>query len=157
MKALNKAMLIGRLGRDPEIRSTPSGIKVASFSMATDFNVKNRETGEWDTRTEWHNIKAWRYLAENAERNLHKGSLVYVEGRITYDSYNDKEGNKRYKTEIIANELISLEKREGGGGADVYNPPQQQNSGNDNQAGSGNQAGGNEGGGGDQEDSDIPF
>ncbi|MBL7034020.1 MAG: single-stranded DNA-binding protein [Candidatus Delongbacteria bacterium] len=147
MKALNKAMLIGRLGRDPEIRSTPSGVKVASFSMATDFNVKNRETGEWDTRTEWHNIKAWRYLAENAERNLHKGSLVYVEGRITYDSYNDKEGNKRYKTEIIANELISLEKREGGAsGEDVYTPPPQSSSGSSDQSG-----------GGDQDDGDIPF
>jgi single-strand DNA-binding protein len=125
--------------------------------MATDLNIKNRETGEWDTRTEWHNIKAWRYQAENAERNLRKGSLVYIEGRITYDSYNDKEGNKRYKTEIIASDMISLEKREGGGGSEVYNPPAQQ-SGNETQTGGGNQAaGGNQGGGGDQEDSDIPF
>ncbi len=123
MKALNKVMLIGRLGRDPEIRSTPSGVKVASFSMATDFSIKNRETGEWDTKTEWHNIKAWRYQADSAERNLHKGSLVYVEGRITYDSYTDKEGTKRYKTEIVANDLISLERREGGSNADVYAPP----------------------------------
>ena len=117
MKGLNKAMLIGRLGRDPEIRSTTGGTKVATLSLATDYNLRNKTTGEWETKTEWHRIVAWDRLAENAERYLQKGKLIYVEGRITYRSYQDRDGNTRYTTEIVANDLIMLERRDAVDGA----------------------------------------
>lgn len=108
MKGLNKAMLIGRLGKEPEIRETASGIKVANFTLATDQSFKN-QAGEWETKTEWHKITGFRYQAEYAEKNLKKGILTYVEGRISYDSYEDREGNKRYKTVILANDITRLD------------------------------------------------
>jgi len=119
MASVNKVILVGRLGKDPEIRSTPSGTSVARFSIATDerFTDKN---GEKQERTEWHNIVAWSKLAEICGQYLRKGKLVYIEGSIRTDSWDDKEtGQKRYKTEIIANTMQMLDRRgdeEGGSG-----------------------------------------
>lgn len=108
---LNKVMLIGNLGKDPEIRHLENGASVASFSVATNENYKDRE-GNWQTITEWHNIVAWRALATRAERDLKKGSMVYVEGKLTTRKWQDQNGNQRYTTEVVANNLRLLEKRE---------------------------------------------
>ena len=104
-------MLIGNLGKDPEVRHLENGASVASFSLATNENYRDRE-GNWQTITEWHNIVAWRALADRAERDLKKGSLVYIEGKLTTRKWQDQNGNQRYTTEIVANNLRLLEKRE---------------------------------------------
>jgi len=115
---INKVILVGRLGKDPEIRSTPGGTSVAKFSLATDekFTDKN---GEKQERTEWHNIVAWGRLGEICGQYLRKGKLVYIEGSIRTDSWDDKEsGQKKYRTEIVAREMKMLDGRrddEGGG------------------------------------------
>ena len=117
--SVNKVILIGRLGKDPEIRSTPQGTTVAKFTLATDERFTDR-SGEKQERTEWHNIVAWSKLAEICGQYLRKGKLVYIEGSIRTDSWDDKEsGQKRYRTEIIANQMQMLDRRgddEGGGG-----------------------------------------
>jgi single-strand DNA-binding protein len=115
---VNKVILVGRLGKDPEIRSLPSGTSVTKFSLATDerFTDKN---GEKQERTEWHNIVVWGKLAEICGQYLRKGKLVYIEGAIRTDSWDDKEtGVKKYRTEIVAKEMTMLDKKgddEGGG------------------------------------------
>jgi len=123
MASVNKVILVGRLGKDPEIRSTPSGTSVARFSLATDDRFTDRN-GEKQERTEWHNIVAWAKLAEICGQYLRKGKLVYIEGAIRTDSWDDKEsGQKRYKTEIIANTMQMLDRRgdeEGGGSGGSY-------------------------------------
>ncbi len=117
---INKVILVGRLGKDPEIRATPGGTSVAKFSLATDerFTDKN---GEKQERTEWHNIVAWGRLGEICGQYLRKGKLVYIEGSIRTDSWDDKEsGQKKYRTEIVAREMKMLDSRrddEGGGGS----------------------------------------
>ena len=111
---VNKATLIGNLGRDPEIRRLENGTAVSKFSIATNENYKD-SAGEWQTLTEWHEIVAWRSLAEQAERQLKKGSLVFIEGKITHRKYTDANGIERRTTEIVANTMRSLEKREGSG------------------------------------------
>ncbi len=108
---INKVILVGNLGRDPEVRHLESGATVATFTMATNENYRDKQ-GEWQTVTQWHNIVAWRYLAEMAERSLKKGSLVYVEGKLTHRKYQDKDGNDKYISEVVANVLRSLERRE---------------------------------------------
>jgi single-strand DNA-binding protein len=116
--SINKVILIGRLGKDPEIRSTPQGTTVAKFSLATDERFTDRN-GEKQERTEWHNIVAWSKLAEICGQYLKKGKLVYIEGSIRTDSWDDKEsGQKKYRTEIIAQTMQMLDRRgdEGGGG-----------------------------------------
>ncbi len=105
--AINKVILIGNLGKDPELRYTASGTAVASFSLATSERFKNRN-GEQQERTEWHNIVAWANLAEICGKYLAKGRQVYIEGRIQTRSYDDRDGNKRYITEIVANEMKML-------------------------------------------------
>lgn len=112
---VNKVMLIGNLGKDPEVRRLESGAVVAKFSIATNENYLDKKSNEWQTITEWHNIIAWRNLAESAERNLRKGKLVYVEGKLTTRKWTDKDNNDRYTTEVVANTLRLLEKREGSG------------------------------------------
>ncbi len=107
MASVNKAILIGNLGADPELRYTPGGQAVASFSMATTERFKNKD-GEQQERTEWHNIVCWRRTAEIANEYLKKGSPVYIEGRIQYRSYEDKDGIKRYRTDIVAQRLQLL-------------------------------------------------
>ncbi len=110
MASVNKAILIGNLGADPELRYTPGGQAVANFSMATTEKFKNKE-GEQQERTEWHNIVCWSRTAEIANEYLKKGSPVYIEGRIQYRSYDDKEGIKRYRTDIVAQRLQLLGSR----------------------------------------------
>jgi len=123
MPSVNKVILVGRLGKDPEIRSTAGGQTVARFSLATDDKYTDRN-GEKQERTEWHNIVAWAKLAEICGQYLRKGKLVYIEGAIRTDSWDDKEsGQKRYKTEIIANTMQMLDRRgdeEGGGSGGSY-------------------------------------
>lgn len=124
MASVNKVILVGRLGKDPEIRSTPSGTSVAKFSLATDDRYTDR-SGEKQERTEWHNIVVWGKLAEICGQYLRKGKLVYIEGSIRTDSWDDKEsGQKKYRTEIIANSMQMLDRRgdEGGGGGGGYAP-----------------------------------
>ena len=111
---INKVFLIGNLGRDPEVRRLESGVAVAKFPLATNENYKDKN-GEWQTLTEWHDVVAWRGLAERIERELKKGKLAYVEGKLTHRKYQDKDGNDRYVTEVLANVVRLLERREGGG------------------------------------------
>jgi len=101
MAGINKVILIGNLGKDPEVRALEGGAKVASFSLATTESYKNKEGQKVDS-TEWHNIVVWRGLAEVAEKYLKKGSQIYLEGKIRTRTWDDKDGNKRYTTEIIA-------------------------------------------------------
>ena len=109
--SVNKVILIGRLGKDPEIRSTPQGTTVAKFTMATDDRYTDRN-GEKQERTEWHNIVAWSKLAEICGQYLKKGKLVYIEGSLRTDSWDDKEtGQKKYRTEIIAQNMKMLERK----------------------------------------------
>ena len=114
-KSLNKAILIGNLGKDPELSYTASGVAVAKFSIATNERWKDQE-GNVQERTEWHNIVAWRKLAEICGQYLKKGSKVYLEGKLQTRSWDDKNtGVKRYTTEIVADDLIMLDARGGGG------------------------------------------
>jgi single-strand DNA-binding protein len=109
-RGLNKVMIIGRLGRDPEMRYTPSGKPVTTFSIATSRSWNTSE-GERRTETEWFNVVAWGNLAEICKQYLNKGHLVYVEGRLQTRHWDDPEGNKHSSTEIVANEMIMLSER----------------------------------------------
>ncbi len=109
-RSVNKAILIGNLGKDPEVRYTGSGVAVATFSMATSESWRDPE-GNTQERTEWHNIVAWRKLAEICGEYLKKGNKVYVEGRLQYRTYDDKNGVKRYVTEIVMDELVMLDSK----------------------------------------------
>ncbi|MEW5799088.1 MAG: single-stranded DNA-binding protein [Bacteroidota bacterium] len=106
-RSLNKVMLIGNLGKDPELKYTPSGVAVATFSMATSEQWKDQD-GNAQERTEWHNIVAWRKLAEIVGEYLKKGKKVYVEGKLQTRNY-EKDGVKRYITEIVADQIIMLD------------------------------------------------
>ena len=115
---VNKVILVGRLGKDPEVRSTPGGKSVAKFTVATDEKFTDRN-GEKQERTEWHNIAAWDRLGEICGQYLKKGKLVYIEGSLRTESWDDKEsGQKKYRTEIIAREMKMLDRKgdEGSGG-----------------------------------------
>lgn len=113
-KSLNKVILIGNLGKDPELRYTNSGVPVGTFSLATNEQWKDSE-GNVQERTEWHNIVAWQKLAEICAEYLKKGSKVYIEGRLQTRSWEDKNtGQKRYTTEIVANDMIMLDRKETG-------------------------------------------
>jgi single-strand DNA-binding protein len=105
--SVNKVILVGRLGKDPETKYTSGGQALANFSMATDHTYKDRN-GERQKRTEWHRIKVWGKLAEIVQQYLKKGALIYIEGRIETREWQDKEGQKRYTTEIVANEMRML-------------------------------------------------
>jgi single-strand DNA-binding protein len=107
MIGVNKVILIGNLGKDPELRYTPGGQPVATFSLATTERWNDRN-GQRQDRTEWHNIVAWGKLGELVNQYLKKGRSAYIEGRITTRSWDDKDGNKRYKTEIVANQIQFL-------------------------------------------------
>jgi single-strand DNA-binding protein len=106
--SVNKVILIGNLGKDPEVRHLENGAAVANFSIATSENYKDRKTGEKVSQTEWHNIVAWRGLAEIAEKYLKKGAKVYIEGKLKTRSWQDKDGNNRYSTEVITDNLTML-------------------------------------------------
>jgi len=110
-KSVNKVILIGNLGKDPEVKYTPSGTPVAKFSLATNERFKDK-SGEWQDRTEWHAIVAWQRLAEIVGEYVTKGSKVYVEGKLQTTSWEDKQsGEKKYRTEIVAQDLVLLDGR----------------------------------------------
>lgn len=115
MAGVNKVILVGNLGKDPEVQTFENDIKKASFSLATSTKVKNKE-GIYTEETEWHKVVVWRKLAETAETYLHKGSLLFVEGRLRTHSWDDKDGNKRYTTEVIADNFTMLGPRKDQGG-----------------------------------------
>jgi single-strand DNA-binding protein len=115
MASVNKVILVGNVGRDPELRYTQGGQPVASFSIATNERFKDKD-GNWKDRTEWHRIVAWARLAEVCGEYLRKGSQVYVEGRIQTRDWEDKEGNKRTTTEIVILSMQMLGRRGDGGG-----------------------------------------
>lgn len=116
MASLNKVMLIGNLGKDPEVRYTAGGTAVASFSLATSEKFKGKD-GNWEEKTEWHNITLWARLAEIAGEYLSKGKTVYIEGRLQTRKWTDKDGRDRYTTEIVGEKMQMLSgKGEGGGG-----------------------------------------
>jgi single-strand DNA-binding protein len=106
----NKVQLIGNLGNAPEIKNTDNGKKVARFSMATNESYK-KENGERVTETQWHNLVAWGKVAELAEQFLNKGSEIAIEGKLTHRDYTDKDGIKRYITEVVVNEILLLDKK----------------------------------------------
>lgn len=108
--SINKVILIGNLGKDPEIRHLESGVSVANFSIATSEVYKDRKTGERVSQTEWHNIVLWRGLAEVSEKYLKKGDKVYIEGKLKTRSWQDQEGNNRYITEVVGDNLTMLGK-----------------------------------------------
>lgn len=107
MSSVNKVILIGRLGRDPEVRNLESGSVVANFSMATSDVYKDKTTGEKKESTEWHNIVLWNKLAEVSAKYLHKGDLIYLEGRLRTRSW-EVEGSRKYTTEVVGNTLCML-------------------------------------------------
>jgi single-strand DNA-binding protein len=136
-KSVNKVILVGNLGKDPEVKYTPSGTAVAKFSLATNEGYKDK-AGQWQERTEWHNIVAWQRLAEIVGEYVKKGSKVYIEGRLQTSSWDDKEtGQKKYKTEIVANDLVLLSGRgegDGEGGSRGYSRGASAGSGNFDQS-----------------------
>ncbi len=125
MAGVNKVILVGNLGRDPEVRHLESGAVVASFSIATSETYKDRTSGERREQTEWHNIVLWRGLAEVAEKYLHKGDSVYIEGKLRTRSW-EKDGVTRYTTEIVGDNMTMLGSRSSGGGSNVPPPPSEE-------------------------------
>ncbi len=123
MSGVNKVILVGNLGKDPEVRTLDSGVSVANFTMATSETYRDKTTGEKKVITEWHNIVLWRGLAEIAQKYLHKGDQVYIEGKLRTRSW-EKEGVTRYITEIVADNMTMLSKRGGDGATDSsYSTP----------------------------------
>lgn len=159
MAGVNKVIIIGNLGRDPEIKYTQSNVPVANFSVATTESWKDKNSGEWQEKTEWHRVVAWRHLAERAERYLRKGKQVYVEGRLETRKWQGQDGQERYTTEIIAGQLMLLGRRDEGEGGG-------QGGGFEGGPARGRSGGGGQGGGfspepmgdpGPSDDDDLPF
>jgi single-strand DNA-binding protein len=117
MRGVNRVMLIGNLGKDPDVQSLEGNIAVAKFPLATTETFKDR-SGKLVSQTEWHTVVLWRGLAELAQKFLHKSSLVYIEGRLRTRSWEDKDGNRKFATEVVGDNLIMLDKR-----ADTPHPP----------------------------------
>jgi single-strand DNA-binding protein len=115
-RGINKVILIGHLGADPETRAMPSGMTVANLRLATSENWKDKQSGEQQERTEWHNVALFGRLGEIAGEYLRKGSQVYIEGRLRTRKWQDKSGVDRYTTEIVANDMQMIGGRGGGGG-----------------------------------------
>lgn len=151
MAGINKVILIGNLGKDPEVRSIEGGRKVARFPLATTETYKDRE-GNRQEQTEWHNVEFWGPVAEVIERYLHKGSQIYVEGRLRTRSYQDKETNQtRYITEVVGQQMTMLGSTSGGGG----NRPADMGVGGNQQQQSASPSTVQDSGG--QDDDDLPF
>ena len=175
-RGINKAIIVGNLGADPETRYTAGGTAVTNCNVATSETWRDKTSGEMQERTEWHRIVFFARLAEGAGEYLKKGSKVYVEGRIQTRKWQGQDGQDRYTTEIVANEMQMLDSRGGGGqggGSAPFGGGQQRSSGGGQQQGGG-YGGGNQGGGGGQQgyqqpqptsdpgfdddlDDDIPF
>jgi single-strand DNA-binding protein len=154
-RGVNKVILIGNLGKDPEVRYMPSGGAVANVTIATSESWKDKQTGEQQERTEWHNVVFFNRLAEIVGEYLKKGSQVYVEGSLRTRKWQDKEGRDRYTTEIVAGEMQMLGSRGGGGGGGGYSQ-----SGGSSRAPAASESGGSGGGfggGAEEFDDDIPF
>jgi len=115
---VNRVILIGNLGKDPETRTLENGVKIANFSIATSESYKDK-SGEWQQKTEWHNVQAWAKLAERAEATLKKGMTIYLEGKLSTRKWQDKNGNDRYTTEVVASYFRIINK---GGSSDKTNP-----------------------------------
>jgi len=147
--SVNKVILIGNLGKDPELRYTPGGSAVVNFPIATNERWKDKD-GNPQERTEWHNIVLWGRLAEIANDYLKKGSPVYIEGRLQTRSWDDRDGNKRYTTEIVGTQMQMLGRAEGGGGE---GRPMGQDEGGSRKGGA--QSGAEKSG--DDVDDDLPF
>ena len=160
-RGINKVILIGNLGADPETRAMPSGMTVANIRVATSENWKDKQSGEQKERTEWHHVAMFGRLGEIAGEYLKKGSKVYIEGSLRTRKWQDKQGNDRYTTEIVANEMQMLDSRGGGmsGGGGDYGGggrgKQQQQPADDLDQGGPPPGGGDKGGG--EFDDDIPF
>jgi len=155
--SVNKVILVGNLGRDPEVRSTQDGTKVANLSLATSESWRDRNTGERRERTEWHRVVIFNErLAEVAEKYLRKGSKIYVEGQLQTRKWTDQSGQERYTTEVVLQrfrgELTMLDSRAGSEGGGDYGG----GGGGDYGGGTGSTGGGGSGGGGDLDD-EIPF
>src|SRR5512139_227669 len=156
-RGINKVILIGNLGQDPESRTTPGGTTVTNLRIATSESWRDKQTGEMKEQTEWHTVVLWNRLGEIAAEYLRKGSQVYVEGRLRTRKWQDKSGNDRYTTEIVASEMQMMGGRGGGGGGasqetrDSRDPAAE--------GSSGGSSGGSQGGGGSAADfdDDIPF
>lgn len=121
---VNRVILIGNLGRDPEVRRLDNGAVVAKFPIATNENYKDKN-GEWQSQTEWHDIVVWRNVAERAESTLKKGMGVYVEGKLTHRTWQDQDGNNRRTTEVVASYFRIIDKRDGRSGDSSYFPASQ--------------------------------
>ena len=144
-KSINKVILVGNVGKDPDVRYSPSGTPVAKFSLATDEKFKDRND-EWQERTEWHSVVAWKRLAEIVGEYVAKGSKLYVEGKIQTSSWEDRQsGERKYRTEIVARDLLLLGSRENSGGVH-QGPTHNENEDQPSHAGSGEIV-----------DEDIPF
>lgn len=153
-RSVNKVTLIGHLGKDPELRYTPNNVPVATFTIATNERYKDRE-GNWQDRTEWHNVVAWQRTAEIANEYLKKGRQVYVEGRLQTRSWDDKQtGEKKYRTEIVVSDMVLLGggAREGEGAAPRSRPAAAASNGFDQRGPDTESAGGMQ-----ITDDDIPF
>jgi single-strand DNA-binding protein len=116
-RGINKVILIGNLGQDPESRTTPGGTTVTNIRLATSESWRDKQSGEMKEQTEWHTVVMWNKLGEIAAEYLRKGSQVYIEGRLQTRKWQDKQGNDRYTTEVVASEMQMLGGRGGGGGA----------------------------------------
>ena len=149
-RGINKVILIGNLGNDPDTRYTASGAAVTNISLATTDSWKDKESGEQQDRTEWHRIVFFNRLAEIVSEYLKKGSQVYIEGRLQTRKWQDKEGKDRYTTEIVANEMQMLGGRGGSAGAPMGGPPMSESAAPAAAAASSTPAG-------DFVDDDIPF
>lgn len=148
---INKVIILGNVGKDPEVRVLESGAKVVRVPVATNENYQDRNTGEWNTVTTWHDVVLWRALADRAERQLKTGSLVYIEGKISKRKYTDKDNIERYTTEVVANTLRSLDKRES---SSDYDKPQSRPSSSASSSESPSPTAGDALG---EEDDDLPF
>ena len=152
-RGVNKVILVGHLGADPETRAMPSGSSVANLRIATTESWRDKQSGEQQERTEWHRVALFGRLAEVAGEYLRKGSQVYIEGSLRTRKWQDKQGNERYSTEIVANDMQMLGGRGGGGGGSGGGAPARES------ADYGQPAAGGGGGGGEGSDfdDDIPF
>ena len=158
MGSLNKVLLIGNLGKDPELRYTPDGLAILKFSIATS-EYFNDKSGNKSEKTTWHNIVLFGKMAQNLANYLNKGKQVFVEGRINNRSYDDKDGNKKYISEIIATNIVLLGAKGGGGGAEAADADYGQASNDYGYAGQNGGSSANASGASNQpsEDDDIPF
>lgn len=127
-RGVNKAIIVGTLGQDPDVKYTASGSPVVNISVATNENWKDKQTGEAQERTEWHRIVMFGKLAEIAAQYLKKGSQAYFEGKIQTRKWQDQQGQDKYTTEIVANEMQMLGGKPGGGSSVPFDPPSQQSS-----------------------------